>query len=90
MATIRDRLRQWLGIEAIENKIPQIVPMINIAKLEQHWSQEASDIRAKINSMETQVSALRLPPNVRLAQLRAGLNILTEFANELQRDLERK
>ena len=82
---MRNLIRKWLGVDDIDNWIADN-------------NEETNDIHKTMLILKAQIvelnmeldQAIKLPITFRIAQLENSARLITQFANELQRDIENK
>lgn len=97
METMRNWLRRWFGVEELydglsaeqadnEFQNERLGHAYDAIKELQELTKRHS---LELNKLRQDYAALSLPAKQQLLQLRSGINILTQFANELQREIEK-
>lgn len=90
---LRVKIRAWLGIS---DPVKEYDNYWTATQLHLEFSQHIRDLRDQITAISTRLVALenqaafiKLPVDTRMQQLHASLRILTSFANELQREIDK-
>lgn len=91
-AKLRDKLRDWLGVSTYEHVLAQ--DLRNTRKvlreeIQAHKFTELVELTRRVMECERIVGLTKLPIDIRLQQLHASLKIVTSFANELQREIDK-
>jgi len=84
---MRNWLRKWLGLDTLNDAQIAFKADLDITYTRvEHMQDGMYSTNLRLTELE---NILKPPFSVRLAQLKQGANLLTQFANELQRDIEK-
>lgn len=90
---LKAKLRDWLGLE--EERISVTAEIqYHDTRIDQLYTErqklvdDIMRLEHRCNELEQTFREFNMTPKIKLAQLRSGINILTQFANELQREIE--
>lgn len=88
---MRNFIWRWLGLDTTINNFQDDIKARAIFEMQLKYTieQGLSNMQVEIDKIKQELPIFKLPPQERLAQLKGGIDILTSFANELQRDIER-